>query len=142
MHRAPFLILATAFVVALVAPSSASQTTPRTQQPPQTQTGAKPGTTQMTMDCQQMMQAHQKVMQDMQAMDARLDTLVQQMNSATGQAKTDATAAVVNEMVTQRKTMRESMQRMQMQAMRHMAEHMQAGGGDAMMNCPMMKDMK
>jgi hypothetical protein len=95
----------------------------------------------MTMDCQQMMEAHQKVMQDVQAMDARLDTLVQQMNSASGQAKVDATAAVVSEMVTQRKTMREGMEKMMGQMMRHMAEHMQAGP-DSLMNCPMMQHTK
>ncbi|MBP1636463.1 MAG: hypothetical protein H6Q10_3037 [Acidobacteria bacterium] len=77
----------------------------------------------------------------MKAMDARLDALVQQMNGATGQAKVDATAAVVNELVTQRKAMREGMEGMQAKMMQHMAQHMQAGGAAAM-KCPMMSGTK
>jgi hypothetical protein len=103
---------------------------------------AKPGASaKMTMDCQQMMQAHQKMMADMKAADARLDTLVQQMNSATGQAKVDATAAVVSELVTLRKTTSDRMEGMHGQMMQHMMEHLQSGGADAMMKCPMMEMM-
>lgn len=109
---------------------------------PATPQGAKAPAGKMTMDCQQMAQDHQKMMDDMKAMDARLDTLVQQMNSATGPAKVDATAAVVNEMVTQRKSMRESMAGMQGKMMVHMMEHMHAGGADALMKCPVMQHMK
>lgn len=137
------LILAPAFLFAMSVPLGAVQT-PATQ-PPQhaQQQPAKPGAAgKMTMDCQQMMQAHQKMMEQMKATDARLDTLVQQMNGATGQAKVDATAAVVSELVTQRKTMHEGMDSMQAKMMQHMMEHMQAGGADAMMKCPMMQKMK
>jgi hypothetical protein len=103
---------------------------------------AKPGTQgTMTMDCQAMMAAHQKMMEDMKAMDARLDSLVQTMNGATGPAKVDATAAVVTELVSQRKTMRERMEGMQSGMMSHMMQHMQAGGAQGMMQCPMMKQM-
>ena len=48
----------------------------------------------------------------MEASDARLDQLVQAMNGATGQKKVDAMAAVINEMVAQRKTMRGHMRHM------------------------------
>ena len=101
---------------------------------------ATPGASaKMTMGCQQMMQAHQRMMEDMKATDARLDTLVQQMNSATGQAKVDATAAVVSELVTQRTTMFDRMEGMHGEMMQHMMEHTQAGAADAMMKCPMMR---
>ncbi len=144
------LLLITVFTMTSLAvtgaPFAAVQAaqTPKTHQHGQMQApAAQPGTQgKMTMDCNQMMQMHQKMMQDMQAMDSKLDTLVQQMNSATGQAKVDATAAVVNEMVAQRKQMREGMEKMQSQMMEHMAEHMASGAGKAMMNCPMMQEMK
>ncbi len=57
----------------------------------------------------QMMQMHQKMMDEMAAMDQKLDALVTQMNAAQGQAKVDAMAAVITEMINQRKQMREQM---------------------------------
>jgi hypothetical protein len=72
--------------------------------------------------------------------DHRFDILVAKMNAASGAEKADATAAVVNEMVTQRRTMRDSSMRMQHEMMAHMMEHMQAGK-DSMAMCPMMKNM-
>lgn len=107
-------------------------------EPPKQQT---PGQGTMTTDCQAMMAMHQKMMEHMKTMDANLDMLVQKMNSATGQAKVDATAAVVNELVTQRKSMRDGMEKMQGGMMQHMMEHTQAGGTQGMMQCPMMKNM-
>ena len=122
---------------AQTSPSQPQQHHPEPQQP------AKPGVQgKMTMDCQSMMAAHQKMMEEMKAMDARLDTLVQTMNSATGPAKVDATTAVVTELVSQRKTMRERMSGMQSSMMQHMMEHMQAGGAKGMMECPMVNMMK
>ncbi len=61
-----------------------------------------------------MMQRHQAMMD---SMDARLDKLVLKMNGTKGSSKVDATAAVLNEMVTQRKAMRTMMQQMQQQRM-------------------------
>jgi hypothetical protein len=52
----------------------------------------------------------------------------------------DATAAVVNEMVTQRRMMRDGMMKRQHEMMAHMMRHMQAGK-DSMAMCPMMKQM-
>ena len=45
----------------------------------------------------------------MAEMDQRLDNLVAQMNAATGDAKVDAVAAVVNELVAQRAEMHAKM---------------------------------
>ena len=69
-----------------------------------------------------------------------LPDLVAKMNAASGMEKADATAAVVSEMVTQRKAMRDGMMKMQQEMMGHMMEHMEAGK-DSMASCPMMKQM-
>jgi hypothetical protein len=87
-----------------------------------------------------MMAERAKMMADMKAADQRLDDLVAKMNSASGMEKMAATADVVNEMVTQRRTMRDGMMKMQEGMMSHMMEHMQAGPGSMAM-CPMMKPM-
>jgi hypothetical protein len=130
---------------ASAAPAGVPQAVGTAQAPhqhPASPQDTKPGMQgKMTTDCQSMMAQHQKMMEEMTAMDARLDTLVQTMNGATGPAKVDATAAVVAELVSQRKTMREQMRGMQGGMMQHMMEHMQAGGTQGMMECPMMKNM-
>ena len=96
--------------------------------------------TDMAAKCQAMMADHEKMMTEMKAADDRLDDLVAKMNAASGTDKADATAAVINEMVTQRRTMRDGMMKMQDGMMAHMMEHMQAGK-DSMAMCPMMKQM-
>jgi hypothetical protein len=55
---------------------------------------------------------HQRMMQQVQAADARIDKLVGEMNRATGQKKVEAMAAVINELVGQRKQMRSHMMQM------------------------------
>ena len=94
----------------------------------------------MAANCQAMMADHEKMMTEMKAANERLDDLVVKMNAASGMEKADATAAVVNEMVIQRRTMRDGMMKMQHGMMGHMMEHMQAGK-DSMAMCPMMKQM-
>ena len=66
---------------------------------------------------QDMMKMHQQMMAEMKAADAKLDQLVQQMNSANGQAKAGATAAVVTELVRQHKSMHQHMEHMHQQMM-------------------------
>ncbi len=69
---------------------------------------------------QQMMQARKDMMARCKAMDARLDELVATMNTATGQQKIDAMAALLNELVQQRKAMHEmKMQQGMMPGMMH-----------------------
>jgi hypothetical protein len=94
----------------------------------------------MAAKCQAMMADQEKMMAEMKAADQRLDDLVAKMNAASGVDKAEATAAVVNEMVTQRRTMRDGMMKMQHGMMAHMMEHRQAGK-DSMAMCPMMKQM-
>jgi hypothetical protein len=107
---------------------------PQHQHPQET---AKP-TADMSATCKAMMADHEKMMAGMKAADQRLDGLVATMNAAAGQAKVDATSAVVAEMVAQRKTMRDEMMAMHHRMMSHMMEHMQAGP-QSMAMCPMMK---
>ncbi len=119
----------------------------------QNQTTAKPsGTPQtgmmggnMAQKCKQMMTTHSQMMADMKAMDAQLDQKVAAMNTAKGNAKVDAMAAVISEMVAQRKQMMAKMTNMQSQMMAHMGEHMAQSGGPAMRQsvsqCPMMQGM-
>jgi hypothetical protein len=102
----------------------------------------KPGTVaEGEMDESRMMAMHKEMMAKMEMMDSRLDDLVKKMNAAKGSGKVDATAAVVNELVTQRKAMRQQMMSMQPEMMRHMMGHMQMGMMKGMAECPMMKGM-
>lgn len=94
----------------------------------------------MKAKCQAMMADREKMMAGTKAADQRLDDLVVRMNTASGMEKTTATAAVVTEMITQRRTMREGMMKMQDGTMSHMMEHMQAGAASMAM-CPMMMQM-
>ena len=71
-----------------------------------------------------------------QAQDAKLHGLVDTMNKTTGQAKVDAMAAVINELIAQRTAMRGEMQEMMM----HHTGAMKGQSEDhSMENCPMMK---
>lgn len=107
------------------------------QQPSEQQPAAK-SQADMSAKCTEMMAQHDKMMAEMKSADERLDGLVAKMDAASEQEKVDATAAVVSELVAQRKTMRERMMGMHQKMMGHMAEHMQAGP-QSMAMCPMMK---
>lgn len=85
--------------------------------------------------CKQMMANQEKMMAHMKDMDLKMDALVETMDSATGESKTNATAAALKELVAQRK-MHSMMQGKNGDMMGHMMQHM-AGG--KMMDCPMMK---
>ena len=93
-----------------------------------------------SMDCQAMMQQMQT---SAQAMDDRLQQLIDDMNKARGSAKVDRMAAVINELVSQRKQMREQMMTTMPQMMGHMMQHMQSGMAkglaEEMKTCPMMQ---
>ncbi|HET9867167.1 MAG TPA: hypothetical protein VFQ06_07745 [Nitrospira sp.] len=131
------MVAGCAVFVVLAVPGLAAQT-PQDHQHATADT-AKPSSG-MEAKCQAMMAEKEKMMADMKAADQRLDALVATMNAASGMDKTAATAAVVSEMVTQRRTMRDGMMKMQEDMMGHMMEHMQAGTA-SMASCPMMKQM-
>jgi hypothetical protein len=143
MRRVPIPIaLALALALFAATPAAAGRDTQQPQPPQQHEHGQKPGMDKpgMQASCEEMMARHQKMMDEMKAMDARLDGLVQKMNTAQGQAKVDATAAAVTELVQQRKTMHERMMGMHQGMMGHMMGHM-AEGKESMAACPMMKMM-
>jgi hypothetical protein len=87
--------------------------------------------------CEAMMKEHAGMQKHMAEMDAKLQSLVDEMNRAEGAAKIDRMAAVITELVAQRTMMRKQMAEMQPQMMHHMMEHMQ-GGKEPMAACPMM----
>ncbi len=66
---------------------------------------------------QGMMKMHEQMMAEMKANRAQLDALTKEMNSASGNAKVDAIAAVVTELVRQQNTMHERMGQMHEQMM-------------------------
>ena len=103
--------------------------------------GEKPS---MKPDCAAMMQEHDAMQKHMAEMDAKLQTLVDEMNKAKGSAKVDKTAAVVSELVAQRAMMEKQMMEMHPKMMEHMMAHMQSGMmkgmADSMSGCPMMKE--
>jgi len=92
-------------------------------------------------DCAAMMRMHQQMEADRKADDTRLNDLTTKMNEATGDQKTEAMAAVINELVAQRARSREAAEKMQSQMMAHMMLHMQHGAAASAMQCPMMQAM-
>jgi len=78
----------------------------------------------------------EKIMRMMDSADARLDRMVSTMNKATGSSKVQAMAAVINEMVAQRKQMRG-----QMRVMMEGGGMMERGGGGRQ-GPPMMQNMR
>jgi len=66
----------------------------------------------------------EKMMTETKTADQRLDDLVGRMNAASGTEKADATAAVVNEMVIQHRTLRDGRMKMEDGMMGHTKEHM------------------
>ena len=98
----------------------------------------------MMPECAAMMEEHEAMQKHMAEMDAKLQTLVDEMNKAKGSARIDKTAAVINEMVAQRAMMAKQMMDMQPKMMEHMMEHMKSGMmkgmADSMSSCPMMKE--
>ena len=96
----------------------------------------------MKTECQGMMARKQEMQDKLQAMDATLDKLVAEMNAAKGSKEVDAMekpmAAVLNELVAQRKALRSMTMGMQPVMMAHMTHHMHAPGTKGAMECPMM----
>jgi hypothetical protein len=102
-----------------------------------------PAMTEPAVMGEDMMAMHQKMHARMQAMDQKLDALVAEMEAASGYDKTDAIAAVVAELVDQRKVMHGMMAGMQPRVMGPMMEHgrsgMMVGTKQPTGDCPMMK---
>ena len=138
VHKTVSALVAACAVVVMSAVSGLAAQTPQEHQHAAADKAKPPSG--MEAKCQAMMAEREKMMTGMKAADQRLDELVAKMNTASGMEKMTATAAVVTEMVTQRRTMREGMMKMHEGMMSHMMEHMQAGAASMAM-CPMMKQM-
>ena len=135
------IVAGSAAVMLSVVPTFAGQAPQGPQQVATAKAGPQTGmAAHMAAKDQTMMADREKMMQEMTRADQRLGDLVATMNTASGMQKTDATAAVVNEMVTERRAMRDRMMKMQDGMMAHMMEHMQAGTASMAM-CPLMKPM-
>lgn len=99
----------------------------------------------MKTECQAMMAKKQKMEEEGLAMAAKLDEMVAQMNAAATSMEPDAMekmAAVITELVAQRKTARSMKMEMQPEMMAHMMHHRDMhgtkGGTKGAMGCPMM----
>ena len=91
-------------------------------------------------ECQTLMAKRQEMQEKLKTMDADLDKLVAVMNAAKPEVDMEkAMAAVINELVAQRKAMRSMAMEMQPAMMAHMLHHMHLHGTQGAMECPMMK---
>ena len=72
---------------------------------------------QAPSNMQDMMKMHEQMMAEMKAADSKLDALVKDMNAGTGEARVNAVAAVVTELVRQQKSMHDRMGQMHQQMM-------------------------
>jgi len=157
MHRLNILVPGILAATALALAGSARAQAPSTPVPspaPTTRAAPMPGhhkagaatpkhATDMKAECQAMMAKHEEMRDKLQTMDIELDKQVAVMNAAKGSKEPDALekpmAAVLNELVTQRKAFLSMMTEMQPKMMAHMAHHMQMHGAKGAMECPMMK---
>lgn len=98
----------------------------------------------MMEKCRPMMEKHQAMMAKSKEADARLQGLVEEMDTAKRKAKMAAMAAVISELVEQRQATK-AMMGMGHDMMQHMMAHMQGGMKKDMMagmgDCPMMQGM-
>ena len=120
LRRIVTAMMAVCAVLISAAPGLSAQTPQEHQQAATDKTKQGSG---MEAKCHAMMAERETMMTAMKAADQRLDDLVVKMHTASGMEKTAATANVVTEMVTQRRTMRDGMMKMQDGMMSHMMEH-------------------
>jgi hypothetical protein len=88
-----------------------------TAQTPSVQGSPQPPREQAPSHMQDMMKMHEQMMAEMKAADTTLDALVKEMNAASGEAKVNAVAAVVTQLVRQHRSMHERMGQMHQQMM-------------------------
>lgn len=135
--RIVFLILASGLLAGTAAAQMATGMRGSASKEGQAEKGMMAGG--MMKECQAMMAEREDMMSKMKAMDEKLDQLVAGMDAADGDHKIGAMAAVIEELVAQRKAMREMSMKMEGRTMGHMMEHMRAGKMDPTAMCPMME---
>jgi len=117
-HR--YITSALSLALLLGTPLALAGTTGQMQHQTMEQKAGQTEKGEMPAKCKAMMQKKQQMMQERQqrmmqkckAMDTRLEELAATMNTATGQQKIDAMAALLNELVQQRKSMHTMMMQM------------------------------
>ena len=96
----------------------------------------------MKAECKAMMAGKEEMHAKHREMDATLDRLVAEMNAAKGSREVGpmekSMAAVINELVAQRKALGSMMMEMQPAMMAHMMRHKETPGAKGAMGCPMM----
>lgn len=95
----------------------------------------------MMKDCQEMMARKQKMKEDTAVQNAALTEEVAAMNRAPDDKKMSLMAGIITHLVEQKDAMDARKAKMEEDMMKHMMAHMKMGG-ESMMQCPMMKDMK
>jgi hypothetical protein len=125
------VIIALAFLAMPVFAVAQQATTPST--PPHEHPAGPESKMDTTENSKDWQAKHEKMVADMKAMDIRLDEKVAAMNAAKGDQKVEAMAAVINELVSQRKEMRADFSSM------HHGMRGPMMGHAGPMDCPMMK---
>ncbi len=125
--------------MAAIASGGSASTAITSEQQPGPPAAIPPESKPQAMDCTKMMADTSSRTMDVQAMDVQLDQKVAEMNLATGDRKIAAMAAVINELVSQRKAVRDRVLAMQC-AMMGQTGASHPPQGDSMSECPMMKD--
>jgi hypothetical protein len=107
---------------------------------------ADPPARNMCQRCTAAEKGMKTVMSEVKAMDRRLDDKLATMNASIGQERIDAMAAVINEMVNDRKEMEQQMMAAHRIMVEHMMQHMAAPrptpASSEAPQCPMMKAMQ
>ena len=100
--------------------------------------GSPTGSTTGVLDCNTLMTYHQEMMTELNKLDQQLDTRLSQMRDATSEkAKLEATMGVVEELVTQRKQMRDRMSMMEHETLQFVLSNK---GSDLKTSCPQMTE--
>ncbi len=102
-----------------------------------------PGAMGMGGKCAMMQKEMSKMKMGMHQAHEKMQGMMKEMNAATGPAKVDAMAAVMNEQMAHMDKMHDMHAGMMSKMMEHMSEHMMGGAApkakEEMMMCPMMK---
>ncbi len=98
-----------------------------------------PAKSMMGQKCAMMEQKMDSMHDRMKSEQQKIRALLQEMNTATGSAKTEAMAAAINAIGSNCDEMHRMESDMMRAMMEHMSEHMAQGGPKEMQMCPMMQ---
>jgi len=89
-------------------------------------------------DCRHLQQMMQKMHDQQARMQKDLDSLVQKMQAASGDAQQKVMVELLTTLVSQRGEMQQMREQMQPRMMQHLMQHARSGGGQS---CPLMQGM-